>query len=39
MKQNAYQWRVRGAVFGPSIASSPHKSRKSASQARFSAAC
>jgi hypothetical protein len=39
MKQNTYQWRVRGADYGPSIASSAHKSRKSASQARFSAAC
>jgi hypothetical protein len=39
MKQNTYQWRVRGAAYGPSIASSLRTSRKSASQARFSAAC
>jgi hypothetical protein len=39
MKQNTYQWRVRGVVYGPSIASSLRTSRKSASKAGFSAAC
>jgi hypothetical protein len=39
MKQNSHQYRVCGAVYGPSIASSSRTSRKSPSDAHFSAAC